>query len=118
MKGRGDKLENFIRGEEWKISLDQGIALVGFMLPAGQDEEDCDGLQFFILDNIFSELMEKEHFYHIEDGCFVYYLFDLSLENKEAWRQEVIKKANYVCSMLYDKWGISVVGAVEEIASM
>lgn len=109
MKGRGDKLENFIRGEEWKISLDQGIALVGFMLPAGQDEEDCDGLQFFILDNIFSELMEKEHFYHIEDGCFVYYLFDLSLENKEAWRQEVIKKANYVCSILQTLYTSSVV---------
>jgi len=115
MKGRGDKLENTIQGEEWKVSLNKGIALVGFMLPIEQNEEDCDGLQFFILDNIFSELMEKEHFYHIEDGCFVYYLFDLNLDNKEEWRQEAIKKANYVCSMLYDKWGISVVGTVGEI---
>ena len=114
MKGRGDKLK-ISTYEEVVGYSNKRIVLVGFMLPIEQNKEDCEGLQFFILDNIFAELMGKDHFYHIEDGCFVFYLFDLDVGREEEWRQETIKKADVVCSMLYDKWGISVVGAVGEI---
>ena len=34
-----------------------------------------DELLFFIVNNIFCELMENEKFYHIEDGRYIFYIF-------------------------------------------
>lgn len=119
MKGRAAGLKAQEAEEYWGVNLKNKIALVGFMLPldrpaAGADVEYED-LQFFILDNIFSELMGEQQFYHVEDGCFVFYLFDLKPDREEQWRMEVLEKAEYVSTLLYDKWKISVVGVVSDV---
>lgn len=115
MKGRGDKRKGFEVEIDGGFVLNNKIGLVGFMVSVGENEADYDELQFFVVDNIFSELVKEERFYHLEDGCFIFYLFDLKSGDEEFWRQEIIKKAEYLCSMLYDKWGISIFGAVGEI---
>ncbi len=116
MKGRGDKSAVNSAEENSLVTLDNGIALAGFMLPMGEEISELDvDLQFFILNNVFSELMEGNHFYHVEDGSFVYYVFDVNLETAEEWRTETTKRMDYVCSMLYDKWGISVVGVIGRV---
>ncbi len=113
MKGRGKTVRREDEEENPIPLLHQNIALVGFMIPVQQEESGCDiDLQFFIVDNIFSELMEKEHFYHVEDGSFSFYLFDLEQGRTETWRRDVTEKMELVCSMLYDKWGVSVIGVV------
>ena len=108
MKGRGE----YQKGE---FSLKGRILLTGFMVLVEESNSDEEELPFFIINNIFSELVEEEHFYHVEDGSFIFYLFDCQSAKEEDWRREISKKAEYLCSLLYDKWGMSVFGAVSEI---
>lgn len=115
MKGRSVKwLEEYER-ENWKVALNNKIAIVSFMLPLEQNNIEFDELNFFVVDNIFSELMGREKCYHIEDGCFVFYLFDLDSDTEEVWRQSALEKTDYVCSLIQDKLNISILGVVSEI---
>lgn len=116
LKGRGVKYQEQVDQEHLGISLTNSIALVGFMLPLGKNDIKYEELKFYVLDNIFSELIEKETFYHIEDGSFVFYLFDIQPEKEDVWRQSALANAGLVCKMLSEKFGISIVGVVSDIA--
>lgn len=115
MKGRTLKYQEKENKEYLGLSLENSIALVGFMIPLEQSNFQYDELRFFIVDNIFSELMEGQTFYHIEDGGFVFYLFDLQPGMEEAWRRETLTKIEFVCKILIEKSGTPVVGVVSDI---
>lgn len=115
MKGRSVKRYEEEYREYWGISLKHKVALVGFMLPIRNSNIDYDELNFFVVDNIFSELMEGEKFYHIEDGSFMFYLFDLAPDMEEEWRQKALEKAEYLRSLIEEKFKLSVIGVVSDI---
>ena len=115
MKGRSVRRYEEEYREYWGISLKHKVALVGFMLPIRNSNIDYDELNFFVVDNIFSELMEGEKFYHIEDGSFMFYLFDLAPDMEEEWRQKALEKVEYLRSLIEEKFKLSVIGVVSDI---
>lgn len=116
LKGRTVKYQEQEELESLGISLTSSIGLVGFMVPLENNDFKYDELNFFVVNNIFSELMEGEKFYHIEDGGFVFYLFDIKLEMKEIWRKKALSSVEFVCKLLIEKFGISVIGTVSDVA--
>lgn len=99
------------------ISLENNnFALIGFYIPlkieAGMK---YDELSFFIVDNIWTELMEGEVFYRIEDGRFLYYLFCIPGGNEEKWKQKGLKKADFLCTLLEEKFNLSLLGAISAV---
>jgi len=115
MKGRSVKRYEEEYKEYWGISLNHKVALVGFMLPIRSSNVEYDELNFFVVDNIFSELMEDEKFYHVEDGSFIFYLFDLAPDMEEEWRQKALEKAEFLRSLIEEKFKLSVIGVVSDI---
>ena len=72
LKGRTTKLSGKEQELGLKLSLSSGcFALVGCYVPQKEEKPEKDDLDFFIVDNVFSELMEGEMFYRIEDGRFM-----------------------------------------------
>ncbi len=115
MKGRGGQ---FAESGENALAdtLSRGrVGLLGFLVPIHPDtpEKEVD-LHFFVLDNIFSELMEGERIFHIEDGGFVYYLCDLGEEAPEEWRTRTMEKMDSLCKLIYDYWQLPVVAVMGE----
>ena len=116
---KGRTLQN-----DWLTGFHSKIALISFMIhPTDQQKLEYDELIFFVIDNIFSELFEGYKFYHIEDGYFIFYLFDLEeppADHKleipsSSWHDFAIRQVDYLCSLLNDKWNVPVVGAVSDI---
>ena len=60
MKGRSLKTNQEESLEYWGLSLKGNIALVGFMFPIEKSAEKYEELPFFVVDNIFTELMTDE----------------------------------------------------------
>ena len=114
LKGRiGD---DDIRTKKISLALTPGgrIALIGFMIPpSGERNLEYDELLFFIVDNIFQELFAGYTFYHIEDGRFIYYLFNLKEDNN--WQDFALDKIDYLCNILNKKWDTALVGIVSEL---
>ena len=117
LKGRQIKNEELERELGLGISLQScSFVLVGFYIPAEEGSE-YDELPFFIVDNIFSELMEKEEFYHVEDGGFLFYLFRVASARADSWEKENLDKIKYLCDFLEEKLDFSltaVVSAMEQ----
>lgn len=114
MKGRfliADGPDNL---EMLGVGINGRILLVGFMFIVEKNTTEYDELPYFIADNIFTELMEGEHIYRVEDGSFLYYLFEVSRDREEEWRQEIAAKMEYICDLLNDK-GTTVIGVLGEI---
>lgn len=115
MKGRGSKLAESADTELLE-SLPKGrVALLGFFIPIHPDtkEKEVD-LYFFVLDNIFSELMEGENIFRVEDGGFVYYICDLGERSPEEWRVLTMERMDYLCKIIYDNWKLPVVAVMGE----
>ena len=108
MKGSLAWLQN---DDDILVNLEQeeSLVLVAFLLPSfvdGNPEE----LLFFVMDNIFSEMMEGERFYRMEDGRYLFYLF--CTQRTEAWKEQCLMRASYLCDMIEEKWEITVLAAV------
>lgn len=104
-----------VQEEEPLFSLDkkEQIGLAGFEVPLPNRQMiEHDELLYFIIDNVFSELMEGEKFYKIEDGQYIFYLFAVPYGKEDAWKQKCIKKADYLCNFVEDKCGVSPTAAV------
>ena len=120
MKGRFLMTDGSENLEKLGLELKSRILLSGFMFKVEKSDSEYDELPYFIVDNVFSELMEGEHMYRVEDGSFLYYLFEVSSDTEEEWRQNVASKMEYVCDLLNDKGSIvtGVLGEIGESVSM
>ena len=114
LKGRSMNCQKEKEQEYLEFSLTDSIALVGFMIPLEKSDYENEELVFFILDNIFSELMEGEKFYHVEDGNFVFYIFNVLPDREKEWRQKVLINAEFVRKVLNEKFETAIVGAVSD----
>ena len=69
LKGRKTKFSEREQESGFELSLRSGnVALVGCYVPQKEEKPEKDERDFFVVDNVFSELMEGEIFYRIEDG--------------------------------------------------
>lgn len=117
MKGRRVEFPSEEHRAFFQSELQGKIALAGFMLPEEDSEKlEYDELMFFIIDNVFEELMAEKKLYHIEDGCYVFYLLDLSEERSEDWQSHVLECVDYVCNLLKEKCDVNLAGVVSESA--
>lgn len=114
MKGRFLKADGPESLEEFGMELDGQIVLIGFMFTVGKNAEEYDELPYFIVDNIFTELMGGDVGYRIEDGSFLYYLLEVPESREEEWRQSMASKVEYVCDLLNEK-GNGVTGVLGEL---
>ncbi len=106
-----------VGGNEEKQSFmpqeNEEVALVGFKVPLpDQKLMEHDELLFFVIDNIFVELMNGDKLCKIEDGQYIFYLFAVDALEKEAWKKRCIVKAEYLCNFIEDKWGIHLIATV------
>lgn len=97
----------------FRSMFDGAIGVVGFCVPMKDDGKlEYDEQVFFVIENIFSELMENRKSFCIEDGKFVFCLVDLEKE-KDGRRQTVIAEAaEYICNFFAEKWDNSLEGVV------
>lgn len=112
MKGKyiGIQEQNKI---ELCIKENEVIVLVGFKIPMLDKKQLMhDELLWFTLDNIFSELMESEKRYRIEDGECLFYLFVINNTAIAAWKANCLEKINFVCEFLEDKCGTALSAAI------
>ena len=101
------------KGTNITLNADEEVALVSFEVPMSDEYLiQHDEILHFALDNIFSELMEEEHFQRTEDGRFLYYLFFIPKALKDTWKQKCIEKANFLCELFEDKWNLTLTAAL------
>lgn len=95
------------------IDENEVIILVGYEIPMLDKKQLIhDELLWFTLDNMFSELMESEKMYRIEDGEFLLYLFVINNAAIVEWKENCLEKMNFVCEFLEDKWGTALSAAI------
>lgn len=95
---------------------EEKLVLVGLRIPLLEGTDHAqDELLFFVVDNIFSELMEQEKFYRLEEGRYLFYLFRIQDDSK--WKGQCLEKLRFLHAFLEEKWGgrtfIAAVGRVE-----
>lgn len=117
LKGRVSKIGE--KEHEMGLNLpfrSGAFALIGLYVPQ-KDEIDIeyDELSFFIVDNIFTELMEKETFYRAEDGRFMFYLFCIPENSIKQWKDKSLKQTKFLCDYLDEKFGLSLSVAISEV---
>ena len=117
LKGRVAKISDREQELGLNLSIHRGsFALVGFYIPPKRDDLEYDDLSFFVVDNIFSELMEKEDvFYLIEEGRFLFYLFCISEGHAEQWKEESFQNISFLCDFLEEKFGLNILAAISEV---
>ena len=100
MKGRKvERYKNVIQ-----ITNGRKLVLVGIMIPFPEKKHNQqDEILIFTVDNIFSELVKDEKYYKIDDGQYLFYLFEVD-ENEGAWRKEALKKAEYLNQIMNAWW--------------
>lgn len=119
LKGRVAKISDREQEVGLNLSTHKGtFSLVGFYIPPKRDELEYDELSFFVVDNIFSELMEKEDvFYCIEEGRFLFYLFCITEGHTEQWKEESLQRTGFLCDFLEEKFGLNILAAISEVES-
>ena len=97
------------------LQAGQKIALAGFLIPfSDEGQPRQDEVVRFVVDNIFTELMEGYTFYRTEDGPYFFYLFQIQTEGEE-WKQRCLKAMEYLCAIVREKLEVTVYGAVSGI---
>ena len=116
-KGRVSGISNREQESVLELAFKSGsFAIVGFYIPPDSKKTvQSDELAFFVVNNIFSELMEEETFYHTEDGRFLYYLFCISPEQADHWKEKSLKAANFLCDFLDEKFELNLLAAVSMV---
>lgn len=101
MKGRRRRLS----GNEIEFfELDKGKSaiLCGFCVTS-EDE-----LLRFAMDNVFSELMEREHFCRMEDVGYMLYLFFVEPGKEEEFADRCDSRIAFMAEIFKEKWKISL----------
>ena len=115
MKGRITGLQKKEYETYFNLEQEGLVALAGFCIPPSDEKQlQYDELIFFMVDNIFSELMEGWKFYRIEDGRFMFYLFCFPGQEAQRWKELCMKKANRLCDMIGEKMKVSLIAAVSQ----
>ncbi len=115
MKGRTTSLQRRERESYFDLSIKGNIAMVGFMIPMSDSNDiKYDELLFFVVDNIFQELMNRFPSHRVEDGRFLLYLFDLQAVSEDEWQQLAMEKVEYLCDLLEEKWKTLLIGVVSD----
>lgn len=116
LKGRIAKIDEQQKRVGLDLSCHSGsFALVGFWMPPNEKETEYEDCLFFAIDNIFSEVMEGEQFYYIEDGRFIFYLFCISAENAERWKKKSFEKTTFLCSFFEEKFRVGLLAVISEV---
>lgn len=116
MKGRFLMAGSSENLEKLGLEFHDRILLAGFMFTVEKNVVEYDELPYFIVDNVFTELMEGERMYRVEDGSFLYYLFEVLPDQEEEWRQKIATKMEYVCDLINEKGNI-VTGVLGEFGA-
>lgn len=96
-KGLSDNEKDFFGLKEEKSMI-----LSGFYVPSS------DELLRFSIDNVFSELMVREHFCHIENGDYLLYLFFVEQGEEAKFAAECDKQVAYLLDMFQQKWEVAL----------
>ena len=112
-----NKLLALLKGRNVDISEERGfvlgenerVHLVGLKVPmSDKNMIEHDELLYFVINNVFMELMKGEKLCKVEDGQYLFYLFAVESEKTEIWKTECVKKVDYLCDFIKDKCGISL----------
>lgn len=122
LKGRISELDFLQHAHDYDIDFYSTFTLIGFWLPIpSQRDIEYDELTFFIVNNIFDELFHEHTFFHMEDGRYIFYLFDLKHthfgntdSSHASWNNYALEKVNYLCNLVNDKFNFSIVGSVSD----
>lgn len=111
MKGRSiEAAENVV-----PLKSGQKMVLTGFLVPLMDEKQFLqDEVMLFAVDNIFSELMNGQDFYRIEDGQYLFYLFLIPNETEE-WKKHFLKSAEYLSSFIQERLGVFVYSALSGV---
>jgi len=111
LKGRtGDYTEGRVLA-----GLQEGkeFCLVGFKVPLhDQAKLQHDENLYFVIDNVFSELVNSWQFYKAHDGQHIFFLFVLDKGQEAGWRQNCVELAKFLCNLIEDKTGVQIIAAV------
>jgi len=98
------------------LKENEQLSLVAFKVPLPDQKMVLhDELLYFIIDNVFRELMKANKLHKIEDGQNIFYLFVVKDEEKEVWKSECVKKMDFLCEFINEKCGVSLLAAVSGI---
>lgn len=78
------------------------IMLSGFDI-AAEDE-----LLHFAVDNVWSELMAGGHFFRVDDGRYLFYVYFIKQENVDSLLKKCDKTAAYMSSFFTEKWSVDL----------
>jgi len=100
------------QSEEVPVSLlpNGKLVLIGFLIPFPEEQ---DGMLFFIVDNVFSELMRQEKLFRLEEGEYLFYLCGIA--EVAGWKESCLKKLSFLQDFLEEKFGYSIFAAVSKL---
>ena len=89
------------------------LILLTISVPFENDEEYLyDELIFFVIDNVFSELMNME-MYRIDDGNYLFYLIPVERQEEDS-RKKCEESISFCNTFLEKQWDISIVSYICE----
>ena len=93
---------------------EEKLVLVGLLLPLQRERNSTQrALEFFVVDNIFSELMQSEKCYRLEEGEYLFYLFHIG--EVAGWKEWCLTKIRFLQDFLENKFGYSVFAAISKM---
>jgi len=119
---RNSELLDWLKGRTSGYTEGRGLAelqegkkfcLVGFKVPLHDRVKlQHDENLYFVIDNVFSELMNSWQFYKAHDGQHIFFLFVLDKGQEAGWRQNCVELAKFLCDLIEDKAGVQIIAAV------
>lgn len=95
------------------VEEDEVMFLAAFQIPMlDQKTLRHDNLLWFTIENVFSELMEKEKRYQTEDGDFLFYLFVVKHSQAENWKKMCLEKLGFLCSFIEENWNCEITAVI------
>lgn len=114
MKGRRPE---FSKTEKEFFGIDENRDMILLTVSVPYKDEEAflhDELLFFVIDNIFSELMNPEEIHRIDDGNFLFYLIPVGGQGEEDNRKKCEESISLCNTFLEEQWDISIVSYVCE----
>lgn len=107
MKGRRPELSK-TEEDFFEIDTSREIILLTISVPFEDNEEYLyDELLFFVIDNVFSELMNME-MYRIDDGNYLFYLIPVECQGEVSSRKKCEESISFCKTFLEMQWNLSI----------